>query len=384
MNNCIMNPLFTKDNVKRVGVPNVVEIEAVLQGIRQALETNQLTNNGPRIQEFEKKIAEYLDVKEFVTVNNATNGLMAVAKCLDLGINPLKRKIIVPSFTFCATVNAMVWMNLEPVFCDIDAKTYQLDPQKVREALTPEVCAILGVHVYGAIGDIPVLEQIANEANIPLFFDAAHAFGCSFQGKKIGHYGKCEIFSFHATKAFNTFEGGGIATNDTALATRLRKLNNFGFVGYDNIGDIGINSKMSEINAIQGLVMLKHFPHIIAHNKSNYEVYKKVFSKFPEKIRLLEHNNDSNFHYVVIEVDNSQLRDELVNKCAEQNVILRKYFYPGVHRMQPYASSKTWILPNTDQLSERVLCLPSGLHVQGNDSEKIATLILSLIYCDKI
>jgi dTDP-4-amino-4,6-dideoxygalactose transaminase len=364
-------PLFSPENSKRVGVPNVVDIEAVLDGVRIALTENQLTNNGPRIQEFEAKIAEYLGTAEFVTVNNATNGLMAVAKALDLGVDLRRRKIIVPSFTFCATVNAMVWMQLEPVFCDIDPANYQLDPAAVRQLITPEVCAILGVHVYGIAGDLHALEAIAAEAQIPLFFDAAHAFGCSYGGKKIGHWGRCEIFSFHATKAFNTFEGGGIATNDRALAQRLRKLNNFGFVGYDNIGDIGINSKMSEINAIQGLVMLRHYPDIIAHNKRNYLAYKKALAGAKE-LKLLEHTDYSNYHYMVVETATAELRDRLVEQMAKHNVILRKYFYPGVHRMQPYQLAYPESdLPVTDRVSNCVLCLPSGLHVSAQDAALI-------------
>lgn len=379
-------PLFSIENSKRVGVPNVVDIEAVLDGIRQALTTNQLTNNGPRIQEFEAKIADYLGVTDFVAVNNATNGLMAAAKALDLGIDPARRKIIVPSFTFCATVNAMVWMNLEPVFCDIDPDTYQLDIKQVAQLLTPEVCAILGVHVYGVTGNLVELKNIAEKADIPLFFDAAHAFGCSFGGKKIGHWGICEVFSFHATKAFNTFEGGGIATNDRQLAQRLRKLNNFGFVGYDNIGDIGINSKMSEINAIQGLVMLKHYPAIIEHNKCNYLAYKNALQHC-EKLKMLEHDDDSNYHYIVVETATSELREFLCEQLSKNNVMLRKYFYPGVHRMKPYQlSHPNCALPITDRVSNCVVCLPSGLHVTSEEASKIGQLIVSLslsVFVDK-
>jgi len=371
-------PLFSPANSKRVGVPNVVDIEGVLDGIRTALTANQLTNNGPRIQEFEAKIAEYLGTAEFVTVNNATNGLMAVAKALDLGVDPRKRKIIVPSFTFCATVNAMVWMQLEPVFCDIDPVNYQLDPAAVRRLISPEVCAILGVHVYGIAGDLRALEAIAEEAQIPLFFDAAHAFGCSYGGKKIGHWGRCEVFSFHATKAFNTFEGGGIATNDRALAQRLRKLNNFGFVGYDNIGDIGINSKMSEINAIQGLVMLRHYSDIIAHNKRNYLAYRTALAGAKE-LKLLDHPDDSNYHYMVIETATAELRDRLAKQMAKHNVILRKYFYPGVHRMEPYRLAYPECdLPVTDRVSNCALCLPSGLHVSATEADSIGFLLVSI------
>lgn len=371
-------PLFT--DCKRVGVPNVVDIDAVLAGIRLALETNQLTNNGPRVQEFEAQVAAFLGTAEFVTVNNATNGLMMVAKALKLGIDPSRRKIIVPSFTFCATVNAMVWMGLEPVFCDIDPTNYQLDPSEVRKLISPEVCAILAVHVYGAIGDLEALDKIAKESDIPIFFDAAHAFGCSFNGKKIGHFGRCEIFSFHATKAFNTFEGGGIATNDTALAKQIRQLSNFGFVGYDNIGDIGINSKMSEINAIQGLVMLKHFPLVIQHNRANYIAYQQELASLPD-LRVLEHTQtQSNFHYVVIQVRSERIRDRLAELMAEENVILRKYFYPGVHHMTPYSKIGA-SLPHTDQASSCVLCLPSGLHVSSTEAKMIGQK-LAQIYVD--
>lgn len=371
-------PLFPESNVKRVGIPNVVDIEAVLDGIRTALTTNQLTNNGPNVREFEAQLAEYLGTAEFVTVNNATNGLMIMAKALDLGVDPQKRKIIVPSFTFCATVNAMVWMGLEPVFCDIDPSNYQMDPKEVKKLISPEVCAILGVHVYGVVGDVHALQAIADEAGIPLFFDAAHAFGCSYDGKKIGNYGRCEVFSFHATKAFNTFEGGGIATNDRELAQRIRKLNNFGFVSYDDIRDIGINSKMSEINAIQGLVMLKHYPEIIEHNRRNYLAYQSVLGD-SKQLRLLAHAAHSNCHYIVVETDSYSLREALVEQMQKQNVMLRKYFYPGVHQMQPYRTAyPECTLPVTDRISKRMLCLPSGLHVAPDDARRIAQ---SMVQC---
>lgn len=372
-------PLFTREQAKRVGVPNVVAIEEVLAGIRLALEQNQLTNNGPRIKEFEAALASYLGTKEFITVNNATNGLMAVAKALDLGVDPAKRHIILPSFTFCATVNAMVWMGLIPVFCDIDPNTYQLDRDQVRKLISPNVCAILGVHVYGLTADLDALQEIATGAGIPLFFDAAHAFGASFKSKKIGNYGCCEVFSFHATKAFNTFEGGGVATNDSRLADRLRKLNNFGFVGYDNIGDIGINSKMSEINAIQGLVMLKHYNSIVEHNKRNYDVYRGILGA-TRNIKFLDHQEGSNFHYIVIELESPELRDRLVDTMLEHNVTLRKYFSPGVHKMTPYqAGFKSVELPNTDFAADRVICLPSGLHVSDADAHRIAIAINEIL-----
>jgi len=360
-----------------VGRPNIGSRGSFLKRVNAMLDQRWLTNNGPYVQEFERTLAELLDVRHFVAVCNGTVALELAIRALEL-----KGEVILPSFTFIATAHALQWHDITPVFCDIDPSTHSIDPQCLEALITSRTTGILGVHLWGRACPVEALSEISRRHGLKLVFDAAHAFACSYRGRMIGGFGDAEAFSFHATKFFNTFEGGGIATNDDELAQRLRLMRNFGFAGYDKVVSLGTNGKMNEICAAMGLTELESMNEFIAHNYRNYRQYLKEFESLPS-ISMLRYDETEkcNYQYVVVEIDDKTSlvsRDELAEILCSENVIARRYFYPGCHLMAPYrersiASGVT--LPETERLAHRVLVLPTGTAVGADEISQICHII---------
>lgn len=346
-----------------VGRPNIGNREQLLTRINDMLDRRWFTNNGPYVQEFEKRIAEYLGVKHCVAMCNATVALEIVARALGL-----KGEVIIPSFTFIATAHALQWQEITPVFCDVAPGTHHIDPAQVEKMITPRTTGIMGVHVWGAPCDIEALAEIAQRRNLRLMFDAAHAFGCTHKGQMIGGFGDAEIFSFHATKFLNSFEGGAVTTNHDALAERIRYMRNFGFAGVDDVDYVGTNGKMTEVCAAMGLTSLESIDEIIEINKRNYHAYRDGLRDLPG-ITLYPYDETErcNFQYVIVEVDEEKAgisRDLLVKILHAENVLARRYFYPGCHQMEPYKSyfpHADLLLPQTEKLTQRVMSLPTGM-----------------------
>src|SRR5260370_14434894 len=294
---------------------------------------------------------------------------------------------IVPWFTFIAPAHALQWQGITPVFGDIDPRTCTLDPKKVEQAITSRRTGSIGVHVWGHICDIDALNEIAARRGLKLLFDSAHAFACSYQGRMIGNFGDAEVFSFHATKFFNTFEGGAIVTNNDELATKVRLMRNFGFTGYDEVSYVGTNGKMNEISAAMGLTSLESLDEFIAVNRRNYLCYREQLQHV-RGVRLVPYDetNRCNYQYIVLELDEALMqtlsRDELWRILGAENIMARRYFYPGCHRMEPYRSlfpNAGRLLPETERLSERVLCLPTGTTIEENDIEIICQLLKLIV-----
>ena len=364
-----------------VGRPNTGNHYALLTRINDILERRWLTNNGPCVQELEERLAEYLGVKHCIAMCNATVALEIVIRALGL-----KEEVIVPSFTFIATAHALQWQGVTPVFCDIDPATHNLDPQRVVEAITPRTTGIIGVHLWGRPCEVEALSEIARERRLKLIFDAAHAFGCSHQGKMIGGFGDAEVFSFHATKFFNTLEGGAVATNDDELARRIRLMMNFGFAGYDDVVELGTNGKMTEVSAATGLENLLSVDEFIETNRTNYEHYRRELERIPGlKLLSLGEEQKNNYQYVVVEIDEDTTqisRDAIMEILWAENVRARRYFYPGCHRMEPYRSlfpDAGSRLPETEKLVQRVLVLPTGTAVSTEDISKLCSLIETVV-----
>ncbi len=364
-----------------VGKPNVGNREHLLARINDMLDRNWLTNDGPYVQEFEKRIAESVSVRHCVAMCNATISLEIAIRALGL-----TGEVIVPSFTFIATAHALQWQEITPVFCDIGAKTHLLDPAQVEKMVTPRTTGIIGVHTWGRACDVDVLESIARRRNLQLLFDAAHAFGCSHKGKAIGGFGRCEVFSFHATKFFNSFEGGAVVTNDDALAEQMRLMRNFGFRGNDNVVYIGTNGKMTEVCAAMGLTSLESLHRFIDTNRSNHDAYRRVLSAIPG-VELLEYDvrERANYQYIVVEIDEAEAgltRDELIAVLVAENVLARRYFFPGCHRMEPYRSyfpHAALVLPETEEVCRRVMVLPNGTGVNESAVARICEIIRTAI-----
>jgi dTDP-4-amino-4,6-dideoxygalactose transaminase len=234
-----------------VGRPNIGNRDRLLERINDMLDRRWFSNNGVFVREFEQRVADYLGVKHCIAVCNGTIALELLIRALEL-----KGEVIVPSFTFIATAHALQWQEITPVFCDIDPQTHTLNPWRIESLITPRTSGIIGVHVWGQPCDVNNLTEIAAKHHLKLMFDASHAFGCSYQGSMIGNFGSAEVFSFHATKFINTFEGGAIVTNDDELNQKLRLMKNFGFSGFDNVIYLGTNGKMPEISAAMGLTSL--------------------------------------------------------------------------------------------------------------------------------
>jgi dTDP-4-amino-4,6-dideoxygalactose transaminase len=360
-----------------VGRPNLGDREAFLARIADMLDRRWLTNDGPFVQELESRIADVLGVKHCVAVCNGTVALEIAIRAAGMS-----GEVIVPSFTFIATAHALQWQGITPVFCDIDPLTHTIDPRSVERLLSPRTTGILGVHVWGNPCDIDGLARIADQHRLSLLFDAAHAFGCSYRGKMIGTFGDAEILSFHATKFFNCLEGGAIATNHDAIAQQAKLMRNFGFAGYDNVVSLGTNGKLNEVCAAMGLTNLDSLEEFIRVNDRNDECYRRELVGIPG-VTLLAHDRHErhNYQYVVMEVDSalaSLTRDQLLKVLWAENVLARRYFYPGCHRMEPYRSRPPRAqrrLPETERVSDRVLTLPTGTSVGPEDIALIARII---------
>lgn len=362
-----------------VGRPNLGDRDALLRFAAEIYDSGWLTNNGPLVQELERRIAEKLGVKHCVAMCNGTIALEIAIRALGL-----KGEVIVPSYTFIATVHALHWQAITPVFADIDPATHNLDPSAVRRMITPRTSGIIGVHLWGRPAPVDALQAIAEEHDLQLMFDAAHAFNCSYDGRRIGNFGSCEVLSFHATKVFNTFEGGAVVTNDETLAETMRLMRNFGFADYDNVVHPGINGKMPEINAAMGLVNLDALPQFVDTNRRNHSAYAQALAGI-KGVRLLGYElaESPNYQYVVIEVASSFpiTRDALVAALHAENVLARKYFWPGCHRMQPYRElfpHAGLSLPNTVLVADSVVVLPNGVAVSEVEVKTIAGVIEQL------
>lgn len=360
-----------------VGRPNIGNRADLLQRINEMLDRRWLTNNGPFVQEFEQKIAAYIGVKHCITVCNATVALEIAIRALGL-----KGEVILPSFTFIATAHALQWQEITPIFGDINLHTHNLDPASVEKLITPRTTGIIGVHVWGRPCEIEALTEIAQRHQLKLMFDAAHAFGCSHQGRMLGNFGEVEVFSFHATKFLNSFEGGAIVTNNDDLAHRMRNMINFGFAGYDDVAYLGINGKMTEICAAMGLTSLENIASIIEANRQNYAQYQAELAGLPGiTIAKYTDTEKCNYQYVILEIDELRAgidRDTLVNILHAENVLARRYFYPGCHQMEPYRSyfpNAGLMLPQTQQLTKMVMSLPTGTTISRAEVQMICEII---------
>jgi dTDP-4-amino-4,6-dideoxygalactose transaminase len=361
-----------------VGRPNVGNGRCFLDMMNDMLDRSWFTNDGPYVKEFEKRLTEYLRVKHCVTVCNGTIALEIAIRALEL-----KGEVIVPSFTFIATAHSLQWQEITPVFCDIDHRTHHLDPKAIEKMITPLTTGILGVHTWGRPCEIDALSELARKHNLKLLFDAAHAFGCSYNGRMIGHFGDAEVFSFHATKFFNTMEGGAVVTNNDDLAEKIRLMRNFGFAGYDNVISIGTNGKMNEAAAAMGLTNLESVDEFIAVNRRNYESYTSCLKGVPG-IKVLRYDGfeKQNYQYIILEVDEAEAgmsRDDLLKVLHAENVLARRYFYPGCHRMEPYRSCfphARLLLKKTEEVAQRVLALPTGMAIDSAQIETICAVIL--------
>ncbi len=361
-----------------VGCPNLVDRAAFDRLVDEMFDSRWFTNNGRLVQRLESRLKEYLNVKHVVLVNNGTTGLQIAARALGLS-----GEVILPAFTFVATAHALQWLGIKPVFCDVDPRTHCLDPRKIETLITDRTSAIMGVHVWGRPCPTAEIAAIAARHNLETFYDAAHAFGCRHNDRMIGNFGRCEVFSLHATKFFHTFEGGAIATNDSELAEKIRLMQNFGFESMDRVVELGINGKMPEVCAAMGLASLEQLDDVLAVNRRNYETYQQELARIPHLSLYVPGEGEAmNYQYVAVEVGEVAplSRDELVKQLHERQILARRYFFPGCHRMEPYRSlypKQREALPETDRLCGRMMVLPTGASISTDDVHRVCAAIRS-------
>ncbi len=377
------DPLFKEEiYVTRPNLPTTRELNPL---ITEMINNQWVTNFGKFHNEFEEKIKDLLKVKYVVLCCNGTVALFLLLKALNL-----KGKVITTPFTFPATVHSVFMAGLEPLFCDINPHDYTLDAESVKRNITNDTSCILGVNVFGNTCDIEKLNVIGKRFNIPVIYDSAHAFLCRYKNKPVGSFGDAEMFSFHATKLFTTIEGGAITTNDEHLYIKLRQLINFGIKNEESVVGIGLNGKMSEINAIFGLLSLKKINKIIGKLKDLSESYKDCLSGIAGiKFQKIRKGCQINHQYMPVEIIPEEFglsRDELHSVLKEDNVIARKYFYPAAHQYECYKDlnfAKSAKLPNTDKVTSQILCLPIYATLRKRDVKQICELIKSIHFHSK-
>ena len=355
-----------------VGQPNIGDRDRILDMVGDILDSRWFTNHGPIVREFERRIARMAGTRYCVAMCNATAALQVAIRALGLS-----GEVIVPSFTFAATPHSVSWLGLTPVFCDIDPATHALDPDLVESLITPRTSAILGVHLWGRPCAVDRLEEISRRHSLALLYDAAHAVACTAGGKPIGGFGDATVFSFHATKFLNSFEGGALVTDDADLARRAGAMYNFGLTGEDEVSWSGTNGKMSEVAGAMGLISLDAMADIIAGNRANWTAYRDGLADLPG-LDVIDYpaTETNNYQYVVIEVDERHAgvdRDLLRDILQAERIMCRRYFYPGCHMTAPYRG--TVRLPHTETLAARVLQLPTGMAVTGEEVGRACEVI---------
>ncbi len=360
-----------------VGAPAIPDRERLFARLDAALDRRRLTNRGPLVEEFEARIAALAGTRHAVAVCNGTVGLELAARAVGLS-----GEVIVPAFTFVATAHALAWIGLEPVLCDVDPRTHCLDPRVVEAAITPRTSGILAVHLWGRPAAVSELQAIADRFGLRLLFDGAHAFAARCGDRPVGGQGDATVFSFHATKFLSAAEGGAVVTDDDAVARRLRLLQNFGFAGVDRVVDEGTNGKMSELAAAFGLTSLDDLDALLAVNRRRLATWRRELADIPGLSPVIWGTADArNDQYCVVEVDPARTgltRDQLVAVLRAENVLARRYFHPGLHRMEPYRSRPPaggWRLPATERLCERVLVLPTGAAVSDEQIVRMADIL---------
>lgn len=333
--------------------------EEYIEAIKPLWESHWLTNMGQYHRQLEKELKEYLDVPELSLM---VNGHMALEMAIQAFDFPEGSEVITTPFTFISTTHAIVRNHLQPVFCDVKISDGTIDESKIEDLVTEKTVAIVPVHVYGNVCNIEEIQRIADKYNLRVIYDAAHAFGVKYKGKGIGNYGDASIFSFHATKVFNTIEGGGVTFSDHKMYEKLYNLKNFGIRGEELVCDIGANAKMNEFAAIMGLCNLKYIDAAIADRKQRYDYYIEKLVKV-EGIRFFQKCKDATDNYayfpILVEDDYIRSRNELYDYLRENNIYARKYFYPLTSDQACFKNRyKKMPLDNARNLSQKVLVLP--------------------------
>lgn len=363
------NPIY-------VTQPYLPALEEFIPYLQKIWDNKILTNGGPMHQQLEQHLCDYLGVEHIALFNNGTIALLTALQALRV-----TGEVITTPYSFVATAHSLLWNSIKPVFVDIDPHTLNLDPTKIEAAITPQTTAIMPVHCYGNPCDVEAIQKIADNYNLRIIYDAAHAFGVKDAGGSILRHGDLSVLSFHATKVFNTFEGGAIICPDAKTKKRIDQLKNFGFVDEITVVAPGINGKMSEINAAFGLLQLQHIDHAMARRREIDAFYREQF-KGVKGIRLVEEAGQvvANYSYfpIMVEADYPLDRDELYQLLKGQNIFARRYFYPLISEFPMYRSMNSALntnLPIANTVAKKVICLPIYPTLDSNELMRVVIAV---------
>lgn len=357
--------------------PFLPPLDEFTEYLKDIWESKQLTNKGPYHELFEKKLAEYLGVEYVSLFSNGTLALISALQTMRI-----TGEVITTPFSFVATTHALNWNGIRPVFCDIDPVTYNLAPDKLEAAITPKTTAILPVHVYGNPCNVEAIQEIAGIYGLKVIYDACHAFGVTINGNSVLNFGDLSVLSFHATKVFNTFEGGAIICHDETTKKRIDFLKNFGFANETTVVAPGINAKMNEFQAALGLLQLKYIDQAIQKRKKIVNSYREHLKglegiSFLEDIPEVRHNYQY-FPIIIDQVPYGKSRDDIYDKLKEQNIMARRYFYPLISQFPTYRgldSAQSENLPVAEDITQKILCLPVYPDLEMDDLSKIINII---------
>jgi dTDP-4-amino-4,6-dideoxygalactose transaminase len=344
----------------KITQPLLPDLEAVYQKMKEIWDSKQLSNNGKMAVSLESGLADFFDAADLSVFSNGTLALQIACKLLNLS-----GEVITTPFTFPATVNALAWNGLLPVFCDIEEETFNINPDKIESLITEKTTAILPVHVYGNPCDVEKIQHIADRYGLKVLYDAAHAFGVKYLGRPIASFGDISMFSFHATKVFNTIEGGALVFNHPGLKERADQMRNFGLLMNGDVSDPGTNAKLNEVQAAVGLLLLSKVEEEIHKRKENTALYAQMLANTPGiRINKPVDGTAYNYPYFVISVDSKVFglsRDTLFEYLKAHNILARKYFYPLCSNLQCYKdlpSSDKSGLVYANKAADSVLALP--------------------------
>jgi dTDP-4-amino-4,6-dideoxygalactose transaminase len=351
--------------------PSLPPLKDLIPYLEQIWDNKILSNNGPFHKKLEDDLCNYLGVSYISLVSNATIGLIIALKALDV-----RGEVITTPYSYIATAHSITWNKIKPVFVDIDPNTLNLDPKKIESAITPNTSAIMPVHVYGNPCDVDVIDDLAKRNNLKVIYDAAHSFGVKCHCGSILKHGDLSVLSFHATKVFNTFEGGAIISQDKQIKDRVDLIKNFGITGETTVEQIGINGKMSEFNAALGLLQLKQIDNEVRKRKEIDQIYREGLKNILG-IKCLDYANleKGNYSYFPIFVDDNYplSRDQLYNKLRENNINGRRYFYPLITEHQMYQNKTDFT--HAKKASNQVICLPIYSNLKSEDIKLIINTI---------
>jgi dTDP-4-amino-4,6-dideoxygalactose transaminase len=357
--------------------PLLPPLEEFIPYLQQIWDSNQLTNGGPFHQQLEQQLAEYLGVEYLSLFSNGTLALLTALQTLRI-----TGEVITTPYSFVATAHSLLWNDLKPVFVDIDPHTYNLCPDRIEEAITPATTAIMPVHCYGIPCDVERIQQIADRYGLKVIYDAAHAFGVQHQGESLLRHGDLAVLSFHATKVFNTFEGGAIVSHDAKTKQRIDYLKNFGFADEVTVVAPGINGKMSEVNAAFGLLQLQYIDDALARRKRIDGLYRQALASIEHIDVIWQTRDQHNYSYfpVLVKPEFAVTRDALYQLFRDQDILVRRYFYPLISTFPMYRgldSARPGRLPVATELSSQILCLPIFDGLTDDDFARILEVLVA-------